>query len=56
MPKTVILKGKELAEGIHFYYDERGRFVFTELAHRERGYCCKPRKTSKCKHCPWKKI
>lgn len=31
------------------YYLEDGKWVFTELWHRKRGYCC----LSTCRHCPW---
>lgn len=33
-------------EGVH-YYLENGNWVFTELYHLLRGYCCK----SGCRHC-----
>ena len=36
-------------EGIDYYIDDQGRYVFTEAAHLKRGYCCK----NKCRHCPW---
>jgi len=36
-------------EGIDYYINEQGSFVFTEVAHLKRGYCCQ----NKCKHCPW---
>ena len=37
--------------GEHVYIDpETGYFVFTELKHLERGYCC----DSGCRHCPYK--
>jgi hypothetical protein len=35
-----------LVEGLH-YYKENGYWVFTELYHLLRGYCCK----SGCRHC-----
>jgi hypothetical protein len=38
-----------LIEGIDFYYDENGYFVFTEKYHLEKGYCC----GNGCKHCPY---
>lgn len=38
-----------LTEGIHFYMNEEGRVVLTELFLRERGYCC----GNGCKHCPY---
>jgi hypothetical protein len=33
-------------EGLH-YYKENGNWVFTELYHLLRGYCCE----SSCRHC-----
>ena len=38
-----------LREGIDYYLNEDGLFVFTEAYHLKRGYCCK----SGCKHCPY---
>jgi len=38
----------EFEEGKH-YYLEAGRIVFTELYHKNRGYCC----GNKCRHCPY---
>jgi len=40
---------KMLVEGVDFYYNESGYFVFTESYLKQRGYCCKNR----CKHCPY---
>jgi hypothetical protein len=37
---------KTFEEGKH-YYLEKGMVVFTELWHRNRGYCC----GNKCRHC-----
>lgn len=39
----------ELLEGIHYYINEDGNFVFTEKYHLEKGYCC----GFGCKHCPY---
>ena len=39
----------ELIEGIHYYLDEDGKFVFTEQYHIEKGYCC----GFGCRHCPY---
>ena len=36
-------------EGVDYYIDERGLWVFTEAYHLKRGYCCE----SGCKHCPY---
>lgn len=38
-----------LKEGIDYYINEDGLFVFTEAYHLKRGFCCK----SGCKHCPY---
>jgi hypothetical protein len=38
-----------LTEGIDYYINEDGFFVFTKEYHLKRGYCCK----NKCLHCPW---
>ena len=38
-----------LIEGIHFYYNKEGLFVFTEQYHLEKGYCC----GNGCLHCPF---
>lgn len=40
---------QELTEGIHFYINEDGFFVFTEKYLRERGFCC----GNGCLHCPY---
>ena len=40
---------QKLAQDIHYYFNENGLMVFTELYHKNRGYCCK----SGCKHCPF---
>jgi hypothetical protein len=39
-----------LVEGIDYYINKDGNFVFTEAYHLKRGYCCK----NGCLHCPWK--
>jgi hypothetical protein len=39
-----------LKEGIDYYINADGNFVFTEVYHAKRGYCCQ----NKCLHCPWK--
>lgn len=38
-----------LTEGIDYYIDEQGRYVFTAKYLRERGHCCK----NGCRHCPY---
>jgi hypothetical protein len=40
---------KELSEGIDYYIDELGRWVFTAHYLLKRGYCCH----NGCKHCPY---
>jgi hypothetical protein len=40
------VNGKPLVEKVH-YYIESDFFVFTELYHLSRGYCCK----NGCRHC-----
>ena len=40
---------KDLKEGIHYYFNENGYMVFTEIYHKQRGYCC----GNGCKHCPF---
>ena len=37
---------KNLVRKYHYYMDA-GRFVFTELYHYQKGYCC----GNKCRHC-----
>jgi hypothetical protein len=39
----------DLIEGIHYYINEVGKFVFTEQYHLDKGYCC----GFGCKHCPY---
>ena len=39
-----------LIENIDYYFDDLGRYVFTEAYHLKRGYCC----GNDCKHCAWK--
>ena len=36
-------------EGIDYYINEDGNFVFTKWYHLKRGYCC----GNGCKHCPY---
>lgn len=38
-----------LQEGIDYYINDDGNFVFTEAYHLKRGYCCK----NGCLHCPY---
>jgi Family of unknown function (DUF5522) len=39
----------ELKEGLDFYYNDDGLFVFTAHYLLNRGYCC----GNGCKHCPY---
>ena len=36
-------------EGLHYYIDPKGKWVFTAAYHEGRGYCC----GEACKHCPF---
>jgi hypothetical protein len=38
-----------MTEGVDYYFNEQGLFVFTESYHLQRGYCC----GNGCKHCPY---
>ena len=38
-----------MTEGVQYYIDVDGKYVFTELYHKERGYCC----GNACRHCPY---
>ncbi|MBX7107366.1 MAG: hypothetical protein K1X61_01835 [Chitinophagales bacterium] len=38
-----------LKEGIDYYVNSDGLFVFTAAYHLKRGFCCK----SGCLHCPY---
>lgn len=49
MSTSAIPPRNELTEGIHYYINEQGYWVFTEAYHLMRGYCC----NNKCKHCPY---
>ncbi len=40
---------KGLVEGKHFYYNNEGLVVLTEVYHLEKGYCC----GNGCMHCPY---
>lgn len=42
-------KSEKMVEGIDYYINEDGNFVFTAWHHLKRGYCCK----NGCKHCPY---
>jgi Family of unknown function (DUF5522) len=47
-PQANVVK-KALVQGEHYYINENGNWVFTEIYHKLRGYCCK----NGCKHCPY---
>lgn len=38
-----------MIEGLHYYIDPKGKWVFTAAYHESRGYCC----GEACKHCPF---
>ena len=38
-----------MIEGIQYYQDPDGKWVFTAAYHKERGYCC----GNACRHCPY---
>jgi hypothetical protein len=38
-----------MTEGVDYYFNEQGLFVFAESYHLQRGYCC----GNGCKHCPY---
>ncbi|MEN7547091.1 DUF5522 domain-containing protein [Rapidithrix thailandica] len=40
---------KKLNEGIDYYLNGQGYWVFTKWYHLSRGYCCE----NGCKHCPY---
>ena len=47
-PESSSQKPIKIVEGVDYYLEE-GRYVFTEIYHKKRGYCCK----NKCRHCPY---
>jgi len=38
-----------MEEGVDYYINEKGLYVFTEVYLNKRGYCCR----NCCKHCPY---
>lgn len=38
-----------MEEGVDYYINENGLYVFTEVYLSKRGYCCR----NSCKHCPF---
>ena len=49
--ETKLPSREEMIEGIHYYINEQGYWVFTAFYHQLRGYCC----GNGCKHCPYPK-
>ncbi len=43
------MKEQRMIEGVHYYIDPKGKWVFTEAYHEARGYCC----GEACKLCPF---
>lgn len=43
------MKNDELIEGIHYYINDDGLFVFTSAYHLEKKICC----GNGCQHCPY---
>ena len=43
------MKIKQMIEAVEYYIDVDGKYVFTELYHKQRGYCC----GNACRHCPY---
>ena len=43
------MNNQRLKEGEDYYINDEGLFVFTELYHKKRGFCC----GNRCKHCPF---
>jgi hypothetical protein len=41
---------EDLIEGVDYYMDDNGRYVFTEEFLLRMGRCC----NRNCKHCPYK--
>jgi hypothetical protein len=48
-PASQLPARNQLQEGIHYYINEQGYWVFTEAYHKLRGFCC----DNGCKHCPY---
>jgi hypothetical protein len=47
--KNAFAAKSEMTEGKDFYINDKGLFVFTEVYHLKRGYCCE----NGCLHCPY---
>jgi hypothetical protein len=43
------MKKQDLIEGVHYYINDDGNFVFTKQYHLDKGFCC----GLGCKHCPY---
>ncbi|KXN69421.1 hypothetical protein CONCODRAFT_18327 [Conidiobolus coronatus NRRL 28638] len=49
-PKWKAVHDEKVKNGeLHYEDPDTGYFVFTELSHKKRGYCC----GSQCRHCPF---
>jgi hypothetical protein len=46
---TVALSSTSAMKEEDFYINDKGLFVFTEIYHLKRGYCCE----NGCLHCPY---
>jgi hypothetical protein len=52
LPKKPVIAAvppSQIKESEDFYINDKGLFVFTEVYHQKRGYCCE----SGCLHCPY---
>lgn len=38
-----------MVEGLDYYINDKGQYVFTEVYLERRGHCC----LLKCQHCPY---
>ncbi|MGE0268288.1 MAG: DUF5522 domain-containing protein [Candidatus Omnitrophota bacterium] len=43
------MSSEELLQGVDYYFDQDGLFVFTREFHLRRGYCC----NNDCRNCPF---
>ena len=47
--KEVLNSTSTLEEGLDYYINDGGNWVFTTFYHLKKGYCCQ----NGCKHCPY---
>ncbi|MDN5212217.1 DUF5522 domain-containing protein [Fulvivirgaceae bacterium BMA12] len=47
--KKTINTTTDFKEGLDYYINEQGNWVFTTFYHLKKGYCCQ----NECKHCPY---